>query len=82
MARQFRRLAGETAIYATFASPSDPNYYYDNAFKRRLEEIIEKTDPVVILDLHGSHWCPPYDVDFGKVIDEEGKSAGEAQEVP
>ena len=56
---------GATAIFTTYAAPSDPNYYDDNAFKETLRTLITETNPAVVLDLHGSHAYRPYDVDFG-----------------
>ncbi|MGP8214981.1 MAG: hypothetical protein ACLQQ4_05410 [Bacteroidia bacterium] len=52
-------------LFTTYKSPSDPNYYDDNAFKDTLGKIVEKYKPKFIIDLHGSVWSRPYDVDFG-----------------
>jgi len=46
-------------------SPSDPNYYDDNAFKVAVAAEVTGRPPIVVLDLHGSHQFRPYDVDFG-----------------
>jgi len=59
------KLAGVTAIYTTYESPSDPNYYDDNDFKATLLKEIEKKHPILLLDIHGSSGFRPYDVDFG-----------------
>jgi len=59
------KIAGVTVIYTTYASPSDPNYYDNNTFKDALREIIDRQDPVLLLDLHGSHAFRPYEIDFG-----------------
>ncbi len=59
------KLAGVTVIHTTYVSPSDPNFYDDSAFKTALGEIIERKDPVFLLDLHGSHPFRPYEIDFG-----------------
>lgn len=56
---------GATVIYTTYASPSDPNFYDDNAFKSELANLIAEIHPVLILDLHGSHSNRAYDVDIG-----------------
>jgi hypothetical protein len=58
-------LAKTPAIYTTRMSPSDPNFYDDNAYKQKLKEMIEKRKPKLVLDLHASHWYRPYDIDFG-----------------
>jgi hypothetical protein len=59
------KLDGVTAIYTTYESPSDPNYYDDNDFKATLLKEIEKNHPVLLLDIHGSSGFRPYDVDMG-----------------
>ncbi len=65
LAAMLHQLAGATAIYTTRASPADPNYDDDNAFKRKLAVLIADKRPILVLDLHGSHPYRPYDVDFG-----------------
>ncbi len=61
------KMAGVSVIHTTYVSPSDPNYYDDNAFKAALREIIDRHDPVLLLDLHGSHPFRPYEIDFGSM---------------
>ncbi|MFC1748013.1 ketol-acid reductoisomerase [Pseudomonadota bacterium] len=58
-------LTGATVMYTTYEGPSDPNYYDDNAFKHRLKELIDSTQPKIVLDIHGSHPYRSYDVDLG-----------------
>jgi hypothetical protein len=65
LARALNRLTGATVVYTTFASPSDPNYYDDNAFKQELASLIARVHPRFLLDLHGSHAFRPYEVDLG-----------------
>lgn len=65
LAVMLNRLAGTPVIYTTARSPSDPNFYDDNDFKRRLEELLRELRPALVLDLHASHSSRPYDVDFG-----------------
>lgn len=65
MAVMLHRLAGVTAIYSDMASPSDPNYYDDNEFKRALRDVLETGKVKLVLDLHTSDPVRPYDVDFG-----------------
>lgn len=52
-------------LFTTYQSPSDPNYYDDNDFKRTLSEIVDSIKPIIVIDLHGSNPIRPYDVDFG-----------------
>ena len=54
-----------TVIHTTWASPSDPNYYDDNEYKRTLGDLMQRLRPVLVLDLHGSSPYRPYDVDIG-----------------
>ena len=65
LARALHRLTGQTAIVTTRRSPSDPNYYDDNAFKVELARLVESTKPMLVLDLHASHGHRPYDIDYG-----------------
>jgi hypothetical protein len=65
LAHMLHELAGTTILHTTCASPSDPNYYDDNAFKRRLLRRLGAQKPVLVLDLHGSHFSRPFDVDVG-----------------
>ena len=58
-------LTGATVMYTTYEGPSDPNYYDNNAFKGQLKQLIEKTKPKLVLDLHGSHPYRSYDIDIG-----------------
>jgi hypothetical protein len=58
-------LTDAPAIWTTAMSPSDPNFYDDNAFKAELAAMLEKHRPILVLDLHASHYFRPYDVDFG-----------------
>jgi hypothetical protein len=71
LAMILNRLARTTAIHTTYASPSDPNYYDDNDFKRMVKLLVEERHPGIVLDLHASHPDHPYDVDFGTM---EGRS--------
>lgn len=71
LAAALHRLAGTTVIQTTYASPSDPNFYDDNAFKREVRRLVEEIRPRLVLDLHASHPNHPYDVDFGTM---EGRS--------
>lgn len=56
---------GVPVLYTTYLSPKDPNYYDDNMFKDTLAEIIKLINPSFVLDLHGSAFSKPYDLDFG-----------------
>lgn len=65
LAVMLNRLARSPAIYTIYQSPSDPNYYDDNDFKRALSQMLKQYEPAIVLDLHASHFNRPYDVDFG-----------------
>ncbi|MFC3393885.1 N-formylglutamate amidohydrolase [Brenneria rubrifaciens] len=65
------KLTDSTVIYTTKASPSDPNYYDNNAYKEKLAALIHSKQPKLIIDIHGSHPFRPYDVDIGTL---NGKS--------
>lgn len=65
LARMLHTLTNATALYVTYESPSDPNYYDDNAFKAELARLIAEVKPVLLLDIHASHAWRPYDVDLG-----------------
>ena len=51
LAWMLHRLAGVSVLYTTRASPSDPNYYDDNAFKRRLAVRLRHRRPLSHSDL-------------------------------
>ena len=65
LAVALHELTGATVIYTTLRSPSDPNFYDDNAFKAAVAELLDTHKPRLVLDLHASHSYRPYDVDFG-----------------
>ncbi len=65
LAIELNKLSGVSIIYTTYESPSDPNFYDDNDYKRALKLLIERKHPLLLLDLHGSAPQRPYDVDFG-----------------
>lgn len=71
LAVMLHRLGGVTALYTQYRTPSDPNFYDDNAFKATLAGLIETVEPVLVLDIHGSHESRPYEVDLGTM---NGKS--------
>lgn len=73
LALMLAELTDSTVIYTTYASPSDPNYYDDNDFKRELKRLVKTEKPRLVLDLHASHWYRPYDVDFGTMNGESVK---------
>lgn len=65
LAMMLNRVAHATVVVTTLASPSDPNYYDENAFKREVKLLVERQRPAVVLDLHASSPAHPYDLDFG-----------------
>nr|MBI3614799.1 ketol-acid reductoisomerase [Nitrospirota bacterium] len=78
LAVMLHKLAGATAIYTVYESPSDPNYDDDNTFKETLSKLLQEIQPTLVLDLHTSHADRPYAVDFGTM---DGKSLLERSEV-
>jgi hypothetical protein len=77
LAVMLHKLAGATAIYTVYESPSDPNYDDNNAFKDTLSKLLQELQPALVLDLHTSHASRPYAVDFGTM---EGRSLLERPE--
>lgn len=65
LAVMLNRVANAPVLYTTLASPSDPNYYDDNDFKRELDRLVKTLKPALVIDLHTSDAYRPYDVDFG-----------------
>lgn len=65
LAIMLNKVAKTHVLYTSLASPSDPNYYDDNDFKRELDRLIKILKPALVLDLHASDAYRPYDVDFG-----------------
>jgi len=65
LAQALHTACGVSVINTTRDSPSDPNYYDDNDYKRALGQLIAQTHPVLVLDIHGSHPSRPYEVDLG-----------------
>ena len=49
------KITHATVIFTTKASPSDPNFYDNNDYKERLKYLIAKYNPLLLLDIHGSH---------------------------
>jgi gamma-glutamylcyclotransferase (GGCT)/AIG2-like uncharacterized protein YtfP len=47
-------LTGSYALYTHWASKSDPNFYDDAPFKKKLEKIVRKFGIRFVLDLHGT----------------------------
>lgn len=65
LAVMLNRLTCATVMYTQYRTPSDPNYYDDNEFKRTLADLISDHKPALVLDIHGSSDFRPYDVDLG-----------------
>jgi len=65
LAVALHKILNVPVIYTTYLSPSDPNFYDNNAFKDSLSVIIEKIQPILVLDLHASKASRDYDVDIG-----------------
>lgn len=65
LAEMLHELTGVPVVATTYLSPSDPNYYDDNDFKKAVADLVRRLKPALVLDLHASHWYRPYDVDLG-----------------
>jgi hypothetical protein len=76
LAVELNKLCGVHVLYTTYLSPSDPNYYDNNAFKDSLAQLLQRLKPILVIDLHASAESRPYDVDFGTMngISLENKS--------
>lgn len=61
-------LAETPALFTTWASPSDPNFYDDNAYKDALAGLVKRRQPSLVLDLHASREDRPYDLDLGTLF--------------
>lgn len=46
-------LTGAHALYARRRSPTDPNWYPDVPYKRRLQRVVEQADARFVFDIHG-----------------------------
>lgn len=68
---ELNRLTDVPVLYTTYLSPSDPNYYDNNAFKDTLAGLLITLKPAFVIDIHASHEYRPYDIDFGTM---QGKS--------
>jgi hypothetical protein len=66
LARMLGKICGATVIYTTYESPSDPNYYDDNAFKEAVAKELTTGKYRLLLDIHGSHWFRPLQSDRSK----------------
>ncbi len=71
LAIELNKLMDLPVFFTKYLSPSDPNYYDNNAFKDSLAIILETLKPVIVIDLHCSHPYRPFDVDYGTM---NGKS--------
>ena len=65
LAIALNKLTSVPVLYTTYLTPSDPNYYDNNAFKDTLAQLLKYLKPVFIIDLHSSFPFRPYDIDFG-----------------
>jgi len=68
---KLNHLADVSVFFTKYLSPSDPNYYDNNAFKDSLAIIIDQMKPIIVIDLHCAHPYRPFDIDFGTM---NGKS--------
>jgi hypothetical protein len=69
LAQALHQLGKVHILYTTYMSPSDPNFYDNNAFKDTLAKLLNAINPVFVIDLHGSNYYRSYDIDFGTMHD-------------
>ncbi len=65
LARLLHKLTGATILYTCGSPPCDPNRSKNNAFQKKLSELIDEIEPKLVIDLHQAHHYRPFDVDFG-----------------
>lgn len=58
-------LTGAHVLYASYEDGFDANYEDDNAFKFKLNDLINEVNPSLVLDIHGSNPMRSYDLDIG-----------------
>jgi hypothetical protein len=67
-------LTGAHAIYARRRSPTDPNWYPDVPYKRRLRQVVRQAGVRFVFDIHGTAPDRPFGVALGTM---EGQSCPE-----
>src|SRR5712691_9634812 len=50
LAKLLNSLSCVTIVYTQYESPSDPNYYDDNAFKQAIASLIKEQKPALLID--------------------------------
>ena len=70
-------LSGANALYARRRSPTDPNWYRDVPYKRRLEALAEELDLRFLIDVHGTAPDRPFGMALGTM---EGRSCPEERD--
>ncbi len=74
MACLVANLTGAHALYARRRSPTDPNWYPDVLYKRRLRRIVARDGVRFVFDIHGTAPDRPFGVALGTM---EGRSCPE-----
>jgi hypothetical protein len=74
MACLVAELTGAHALYARRRSPTDPNWYPDVPYKRRLRRIVARAGVRFVVDIHGTAPHRPFGVALGTM---EGRSCPE-----
>jgi len=71
LAYELNKISNVPILYTTYLSPTDPNYYDNNAFKDSLSVLLTQLHPLLVIDVHASSPYRPYDIDLGTL---NGKS--------
>jgi hypothetical protein len=70
-------LSGANALYTRRRSPTDPNWYRDVPYKRRLEALAEERELRFLIDVHGTAPDRPFGMALGTM---EGRSCPEERD--
>ena len=53
------------SLYLSAPSEWNPNACHENVYKEMLQKLIQEEKPRLVIDLHRSHECRPFDIDYG-----------------
>ena len=70
-------LSGANALYARRRSPTDPNWYRDVPYKRRMKGIVDEVGLAFVIDVHGTRPDRSFGIGLGTM---EGRSCPEERD--